>query len=154
MFEESSEDGAAVVAARIRADLSRAPDALVQCAGGVGGQHSLLLEVRGDMESQGGHAMTRCDKCGQELQVGDYPFCKNGSGHGPWRVSVIDDTLEGGPRFFENMGDAPVWIESKSQWRREVAARNLVHVDRHDRDYYRRLFRQHDERLRDEKARA
>lgn len=24
---------------------------------------------------------TVCSECGQELQIGDYPFCKNGSGH-------------------------------------------------------------------------
>lgn len=95
--------------------------------------------------------MITCEKCGITYGVGGFPFCKGG--HGPYRVSVIDDTLEGGARFFETMGPDPVWIESKSQWRREVAARDLVHVDRHDRDYYRRRFREHDERLRDEGAR-
>lgn len=93
--------------------------------------------------------MTTCDRCGATLKVGDFPFCKNGSGHGPWRVHVIDDTIEGGPRFFETMGDQPVWIESKSQWRREVEARQLVHVDKHDRAYYRKRFKEHDEKLRD-----
>jgi hypothetical protein len=92
-----------------------------------------------------------CEKCGHVLRVGDFPFCKGG--HGPWNVSVIDDTLEGGARWFETLGPEPVFIESKSQWRREVAARPIEHVDRHDRDHYRRLFRQHDERLRDEAPR-
>lgn len=44
--------------------------------------------------------------------------------------------------------DAP-YIESKSQWRREVAARGLVHFDRYDRAHYQRKFREHDQRLRD-----
>jgi hypothetical protein len=92
-----------------------------------------------------------CEKCGHELQVGDFPFCTPTSGHGPWRVNVIDDTLEGGPRLFETMGHEPVWIESKSQWRREVDARQLVNVDKHDRAHYRKKFREHDEKLRDEK---
>ena len=50
------------------------------------------------------------------------------------------------------MGPEPVFIETKSQWKREVAARQLEHVDRHDRAYYKRLFRQHDERIRDERT--
>lgn len=91
----------------------------------------------------------RCDRCGQELQVGDFPFCTPTSGHGPWSVSVIDDQLEGGPRRFETMGDDAPYIESKSQWRREVEARGLLHVDKHDRAYYRRKQKEHDERLRD-----
>jgi len=88
-----------------------------------------------------------CSECGKEYGVGGYPFCKGG--HGQYNVNVIDDQLEGGARFFETMGPEPVWIESKSQWRREVEARQLVHVDRHDRHYYTQKFRQHDERLRD-----
>ena len=86
-----------------------------------------------------------CDKCAQPVEVGEWPWCP----HGFPNVGVINDELEGGPRFFETMGDQPVWIESKSQWRREVAARNLEHVDRHDRAYYQRKFREHDERIRD-----
>jgi hypothetical protein len=91
-----------------------------------------------------------CEACQRDVQVGDWPFCPHPHGYA---VSVIDDTLEGGPRWFETLGPEPVFIESKSQWRREVAARPIEHVDRHDRDYYRRLFRQHDERLRDEAPR-
>lgn len=90
---------------------------------------------------------TVCPKCGTAYGVGDYPFCKGG--HGPASPSVIDDQLEGGPRRFETMGDDAPYIESKSQWRREVAARGLIHVDKHDRDYYRRKFREHDEQIRD-----
>lgn len=88
-----------------------------------------------------------CENCGHELQVGDWPFCN--SGHGKYNVSVIDDQLEGGPRFFETMGHDAPYIESKSQWKREVEARGLVNVDKHDRAYYRKKFREHDEQLRD-----
>ena len=91
--------------------------------------------------------MIQCEKCGHVLEVGDFPFCKGG--HGKWNVSVIDDQLEGGPRRFETMGPDAPYIETKSQWRREVEARGLIHVDRHDRDYYKRKFRQHDEHIRD-----
>lgn len=90
-----------------------------------------------------------CGKCGKTLAIGDWPYCPHPVGH---NVAVIDDTLEGGPRFFDTMGHEDVWIESKSQWKREVAARGLVNVDKHDRAYYQRKFRQHDERLRDERT--
>ena len=89
---------------------------------------------------------TICTTCGNTVTVGQWPWCPHGFAQG---VSVIDDTIEGGPRYFDTMGHEPVWIESKSQWRREVAARNLVPFDTHDRAYYDRLFRQHDERLKD-----
>ena len=89
-----------------------------------------------------------CDKCGTEYGVGDFPFCKGG--HGRYGVNVIDDTIEGGPRFFETLGHEPVWIESKSQLAREAAARGKVPASRHDRAYYDRLFRQTNERYRDE----
>lgn len=88
-----------------------------------------------------------CETCGHLLQIGDWPFCP----HGPaFRgLAIIDDQLEGGPRRFDTMGDDEPYVESKSQWKREMAARGLIQVDRHDRAYYRRLFRQHEERLRD-----
>jgi hypothetical protein len=91
-----------------------------------------------------------CEACGQTVTIGEWPFCP----HGTPNVGVIDDQIEGGPRFFDTMGHEPVWIESKSQWRAEVAARNLVNVDKHDRAYYQRKFREHDERLRDTGAKA
>jgi hypothetical protein len=88
-----------------------------------------------------------CSKCGHELRVGDFPFCKGG--HGPYNVNVIDDQIEGGPRFFENFGAEPVWIGSKSEWRAAVDRYQVVNVDKHDRAYYQRKFREHDERIRD-----
>jgi hypothetical protein len=88
-----------------------------------------------------------CDKCGTEYGIGDFPFCKGG--HKPYKPMVIDDQLEGGPRLFDTMGHDEVYIESKSQWKREVAARNLENVVRHDSAYYAKQRRMHDERLRD-----
>jgi hypothetical protein len=88
-----------------------------------------------------------CEKCGTPYGIGDYPFCRGG--HGRYNVSVVDDQIEGGPRFFETMGDKDVWIESKSQWRKEVDARQLVNVVRHDSAYYAKRRQMHDEELRD-----
>jgi hypothetical protein len=81
--------------------------------------------------------------------VGEWPFCPHGFSQG---VSIIDDQLEGGARWCETMGHEPVWLDgTKSQWKREVDARkdSIVHVDRHDRAYYDRKFRLHDQELRD-----
>lgn len=88
-----------------------------------------------------------CPGCGETLVVGSWPFCKDG--HAPAKTFVIDDTLEGGARFFDTMGHEPVWIESKSQWRREVAARNLVNVDKHDSAFYATRQRRNEERRKD-----
>lgn len=70
-----------------------------------------------------------CDKCGKELQVGEFPFCPHGFLERP--LAVIDDQIVGGARFFENLGHEPVWIESKSQLRAEMAARGLREKVRH-----------------------
>lgn len=90
-----------------------------------------------------------CERCGKPVEEGE---------HGRWRcpleprpssLGVIDDQLEGGPRRFETMGHDAPYIESKSQWRREVEARNLEPIDKHDRAYYNRSRKQHMERLAD-----
>ena len=100
-----------------------------------------------------------CSQCGRREQKlawdsDPLPVCDE---HGPMpegqvqrpSVHVIDDQIEGGPRFFDTMGHEDVWIESKSQWRREVEKRNLVNVVKHDSAYYEKQRKMHDERLRD-----
>ena len=83
------------------------------------------------------------------------PTCACGGTLEPYHVAlkknrgIIDDQIEGGARFFETMGHEPVWIESKSEWRREMDKRQLENVVRHDADYYKKRFKEHDERLRD-----
>jgi hypothetical protein len=89
-----------------------------------------------------------CDACQQEIHIGEWPFCPHGFPLGAG-LAVIDDELEGGPRRFETMGPDEPFISSKSEWRREVAARGLVNVDKHDAAYYAKQRRMHDERLRD-----
>lgn len=44
--------------------------------------------------------------------------------------AIIDDTLPGGPRWMHNLGDQPVWVETKTQYKQELAARGLVQVER------------------------
>ena len=70
-----------------------------------------------------------CDLCGKEIQVGQWPFCGGKNTHGyperPGGAAMIDDTVPGGARYFENLGEQPVWVSSKSQLRDELRARGL-----------------------------
>ena len=43
---------------------------------------------------------------------------------------VIDDTLPGGARYMHNLGDHPVWVETKTELRKELAKRGLVPAER------------------------
>lgn len=44
--------------------------------------------------------------------------------------AIIDDTLPGGARWMHNLGDQPVWVETKTQLREEMAKRGLVPAER------------------------
>lgn len=44
--------------------------------------------------------------------------------------NVIDDTLPGGPRWMHNLGDKPVWVETRSQYKEELTKRGLVQAER------------------------
>lgn len=45
--------------------------------------------------------------------------------------AVIDDQLPGGARFIENLGNEPVWVETKTQLKQELDARGLEPMVRH-----------------------
>jgi hypothetical protein len=70
--------------------------------------------------------MTRCETCGAEYEVGDWPWCP----HGAYGGTNITDTIVGG-QMIENLGDQPVYVESKSQLAREAKARGLRWNVRH-----------------------
>lgn len=67
-----------------------------------------------------------CEKCGRELQVGDWPMCP----HGRPSFKVFQDSIPGGLTI-ENMGHEPVTVYSKSERRREMEKRGLVDSVRH-----------------------
>lgn len=69
---------------------------------------------------------TRCDTCGAEYGIGQWYRCPHGSVSG----TVIDDQIEGGPRFFDHLGHEPVWIETKTQLQAELDKRGLRLMDR------------------------
>jgi hypothetical protein len=70
---------------------------------------------------------TICEICGKDVQIGEHPFCPHGFGRG---VNVIDDTLPGGARFMHNLGDTPVWVETKSELKQIMQDRGLVFAER------------------------
>jgi hypothetical protein len=49
-----------------------------------------------------------CDKCGTQLELGDWPFCP----HGSYRGGVVGDDIPGG-FVQENFGDQPEVFYSK-----------------------------------------
>lgn len=61
----------------------------------------------------------KCDSCGIELAVGDWPFCP----HGPSRLSVVPDDVPGG-FVVENGFSEPRRFYSKSEHQRALAAEN------------------------------
>jgi hypothetical protein len=72
-----------------------------------------------------------CDRCFKPLAEGEH-----GEGVCPYEprkrvASIVDDTIAGGPRMFENLGAEPVYIETKSQLRAEMRARGLREFVRH-----------------------
>lgn len=92
-----------------------------------------------------------CEKCGNALQIGEWPFCPHGfpfSG-----LSVVDDTVIGG-RWCETLGHEPFFYTSKSELKREADRRGLENVVRREEHYYVKQRKMHDERLRDTGASA
>jgi hypothetical protein len=74
---------------------------------------------------------TLCDKCGIELQVGDFPFCPHGRG----RYGVQDDSIPGGVLMTNglcNPDGSPRRYDSHTEIRAEAKKRGLeqhvVHI--------------------------
>lgn len=61
-----------------------------------------------------------CDRCGQPLNVGDYPFCPHGHGTG----AVFQDGIPGGI-VVENYGPTPIRFDSHSDRRRYMKEHGL-----------------------------
>lgn len=68
-----------------------------------------------------------CDKCGAELQIGEWPFCKGDpSAHAPM-THFGDEPLT--PYIDHNLGPEPIEIRTRGE-RRAIMSRN--HLDYHD----------------------
>jgi len=71
-----------------------------------------------------------CEKCGKELQVGDFPFCPHGMGSG----RVVQDSIEGGVLIEHglcNPDGTPKRYYSKSEIAAEAKRRGLVNWVEH-----------------------
>jgi hypothetical protein len=67
-----------------------------------------------------------CEKCGEELHHGDYPFCPHGRG----ALGAQSDGIPGGETL-ENVGPEPVTFYSRSEKRRYLKEHGLVEMVRH-----------------------
>jgi hypothetical protein len=68
-----------------------------------------------------------CDRCGVEIQIGDFPFCP----HGAMRAGRGADVTWPGGRTFENLGDRPVTFYSPTEQARYLKAHGIESVVRH-----------------------
>ena len=68
----------------------------------------------------------KCDRCGHEIQIGEYPFCPHGFGAG----TSIRDEIPGGI-VLENYGPDPIKVYSHSERRRIMKDRGLEEFVRH-----------------------
>ena len=74
--------------------------------------------------------MDTCDKCGQEITVGEFPFCPHGRGAN----SVTADDIPGGVEIRHgicNEDGSPRRYYSKSEMAREAKRRNVVNRVEH-----------------------
>lgn len=74
--------------------------------------------------------MTNCEKCGHEMQVGEYPFCPHGRGTGV----VVGDDIPGGVLIEHglcNEDGSPRRYYTKSEMKAEADRRGLRNVVRH-----------------------
>jgi hypothetical protein len=89
-----------------------------------------------------------CEKCGNAMQVGEWPFCPHGFPSS--RLNVISDELPNGPYWCETLSHEPVYVTSKSHLAREAAARGLECVGGRKPDaYYAKQRQMLDEKRRD-----
>ena len=75
---------------------------------------------------------TECSTCGHMIADGEWPFCPHELTGG---FAAQDDTLTGGARWMHNLarpGEGPLWVETNTQLRNEMADRQLVFADRNN----------------------
>jgi hypothetical protein len=79
--------------------------------------------------------MTKCEACGAELHIGDFPFCGgDASKHQPYGGHVVGDDIPGGLEVRHglcNEDGTPRRYDSKSAMAKEAKARGLTNYVRH-----------------------
>ena len=71
--------------------------------------------------------VVNCEKCGQPLSIGDYPFCPHGSMKSGAMIET--DEIPGG-RWFENYGPHPVKFYSHSERHRYMQEHGLRELEK------------------------
>ena len=67
-----------------------------------------------------------CERCGYELQVGDYPFCKGRwSDHGPMGQAIETNESFIGGVTLENLGHDPVTVYSREEYKQAMLKANV-----------------------------
>src|ERR1035437_5781595 len=88
-----------------------------------------------DLKSRRLNIMTTCNQCGDELEIGSWPFCKGTGSHGQGVNSIIPDDIPGGVLIRHGLMDPvtlePVRYYSKSAVAKEAKARGLTPMVRH-----------------------
>lgn len=69
----------------------------------------------------------RCEGCGNEIEVGSWPFCPD---HRKATPNIIRDEIVGGLTI-ENLGSTPVTVYSHSERKAIMRARGLVEKVQH-----------------------
>lgn len=106
--------------ARELADLERETDQIARL------EHLLNEQFREPFRAYLDRSL-KCEKCGTRYAVGEDYRCPHGKVS---RGGVIDDTLPGGARWMHNLGDTPVWVETKTDYSRELSSRGLRQAER------------------------
>lgn len=65
-----------------------------------------------------GVRVATCPKCGETVEAPRDRAERKGP-------AIQDDVLTGGARWVENLGHRPVWIETKSEFKRELDRRGM-----------------------------
>jgi hypothetical protein len=76
---------------------------------------------------------TVCEKCGEALSLGEWPFCPHGAG----KSNVITDDIPGGVLIYHgicNSDGTPRRYYSKSEMTKEAKRRGLVNHVEHKTD--------------------
>jgi hypothetical protein len=78
----------------------------------------------------GGEEVSTCSWCGQELQVGDWPWCPHGRSKGDeHKSSYVPDEIPGGLTL-ENVGPEPVTVYSRTEMNQLFESRGLQRKER------------------------
>lgn len=76
---------------------------------------------------------TKCEKCGETIVVGEWPFCPHGIGHS----NVVGDDIAGGIEIAHGIcheDGSPKRYYSKSDINKALKQAGLTRIDRHIAD--------------------